>query len=155
MVVGRPRGVENEQDWWRLRNDCAPESFHGRFTVRHILAFGLATSLIAATVMVSISRAADEKPKYTIKEVMAAHKKGDLKKVLGGNASQAEKDKLVDMYKAMHAAEPPKGDKADWKKATKTALDAAEEVAAGKDGSLERLDKATKCGGCHKAHKPS
>lgn len=122
--------------------------------MRHMLTFGIGTLLIAAFVTAGISRAADEKPKYTIKEVMKAHKAGDLKKVLDGKANKEEKEKLVAMYEAMHAVKPPKGDEEHWKKKTESMVKAAKDVVADKAGAIEELKKATNCGECHKAHKP-
>ena len=55
--------------------------------MRRVLPLGL-LSLAFAVGLLPVLRAADEKPKYTIKEVMKeAHKEGLLKKVAGGNAS--------------------------------------------------------------------
>lgn len=122
--------------------------------MRHVLTFGLALALVG-TAVVSVTRAED-KPKYSIKEVMKAHKKGELReKVLSGTATDTEKQTLVDMYKAMEQADPPKGDKDHWKKLTKAMVKAAEDVRDKKEGATKELENATKCADCHKAHKPS
>ena len=103
-----------------------------------------------------VSRADDAKPEYTIKQVMKmAHKDGLLKKVTGGDGSEADAEKLLALYKAMAENEPPKGSQADWNKKTGALVEAAQEVVDGKDGSLAALKKAANCAACHKAHKPS
>ena len=121
--------------------------------MRHVLTFGLALALVG-TFVVSATQAADKK--YSIKDVMKAHKKGELReKVLAGTATAEEKQTLVDMYKAMNEAKPPKGDEENWKKLTGAMVTAAEHVRDNKDGAIKELENATKCGDCHKAHKPS
>jgi hypothetical protein len=98
--------------------------------------------------MVSLSLAADEKPKYTIKEVMKEAMKGGLcKKVATGKASKEEKDKLLEMFKALTQNKPPKGESDSWK--TKT--DALVSAANGDDGKA--LGKAANCMACHEVHK--
>src|SRR4030095_10850772 len=108
-----------------------------------VVAFGW----VAVTLVVR----AQDKPKYTIKEVMdAAHKKGKLRdKVTSGMASDEEKKQLVEYYEALAANKPPKGDDASWKEKTAELLAAAKEAAA---GNLDKL-KAINCGACHSAHK--
>jgi hypothetical protein len=93
----------------------------------------------------------DEKPKYTIKEVMAeAHKSGLLKKIQKGDADKADREKLAELYKALALSEPAKGDKEVWKKTTETMLkvatDAIADAGAGKKLKVD-------CGACHKAFK--
>lgn len=104
----------------------------------------------------SLLRAADEeKPKYTIKEVMQkAHKGGLLKKVADGKADDDDKKQLVDFYLALRKHKPPRGDEAEWKKKTEVILVAAKDVAAGKEGAEKKLQEAANCANCHKVHKP-
>lgn len=120
--------------------------------------------LLAACVLVafgwaaiSLSGAEDEKPQYTIKEVMkAVHAKGKLKdKVVAGTASAEEKKELVAYYEALAANKPPKGDAEAWKKGTALLVTAAKEAAEGKEGAADKLKSASNCAGCHKAHKGS
>ncbi len=89
----------------------------------------------------------DEKPKYTIKEVMAdAHKSGLWKKVAAGTAEKEDRQKLADLYKALMQSTPPKGDAEAWKKTTtemhKIAVDAIKDPEAGKKLKVN-------CGACH------
>lgn len=110
-----------------------------------VLALLLGTSFCAA------------EPKHSIKEVM---KKGHVPpksslvtKVIKGEASAEDKKLLVELYTSMDESEPPKGDKADWKKLTKALLDAAKAIEGGDEAAREKLNEAVNCGNCHRAHK--
>jgi surface antigen len=103
---------------------------------------------------VSLSGSAQDAKKPTIKEVMQVCMKGGLcGKVANGNASEEEKKKLAEMFAALHANTPPRGDEASWKEKTKALVDAANDVLAGKEGATDALKKAANCMGCHSAHK--
>ena len=112
---------------------------------------------IACGATYHVSRAADEaRPKYTIKEVMKlAHKDGLLKKVTSGQGSKEDAEKLVELYTAMCADKPPKGEESDWKTRTTALVQAAKDAAANKDGAKAELEKAANCAACHKLHKPA
>ena len=109
-----------------------------------IVAFGWVVITVTDTI-------AQEKAKYTTKEVMkAAHAKGKLRdKVASGTASDEEKKLLVEYYEALAANKPPKGDDASWKEKTAALLQAAKDAAAGNTDALKMVN----CQGCHKAHK--
>lgn len=98
---------------------------------------------------VGLSGAEDEKPKYTIKDVMkTAHKAGTLKdKVVNGTATDEEKKLLIAMYEAMATSKPPKGAEASWKEKTAALLVAA------KEGDVDKLKAASNCMACHREHK--
>jgi hypothetical protein len=123
-------------------------------TVRILLA-----ALFLSVVSVGAYSAANTKddPKYTIKDVMkAAHGKDGLKgKVSSGKASQEEKDKLVELYVALAANKPSKGDVAVWKEKTDPIVVAAKAIAADKDApkAIADLNKATMCKSCHEVFK--
>jgi hypothetical protein len=115
---------------------------------------GVAALFIAATVLVD--GMAQDKSKYTIKDVMKkAHKEGLLKTVLGGGASMADRESLAEMYTALGQNKPPKGDAASWKEKTDAlAKDAKALVKDGKDkDAISGLKKSSNCMGCHSAHK--
>lgn len=106
---------------------------------------------------------ADEAPKLSIKKVMdEAHKppKGMddapslYNKVKSGDATDAEKKKLVELYTALAADHPKLNDDDDWKTRTEAMVAAAKEVEAGKEGGVNALKKAADCKECHKLHKP-
>jgi hypothetical protein len=89
----------------------------------------------------------DEKPKYTIKEVIKeAHKSGLWKKVKDGTAEKADREKLAELYKALMLSKPPKGDADEWKKTTEVMLKVATDAIADADaGKKLKVD----CGACH------
>ncbi len=115
----------------------------------------LAVAIVAATLpALRAEEDKNEKPKFTIKQVMEkANKMGLQKKVVGGSASQAEKDELVELYTALAKGKPEKGDEKSWKDKTENLLKAAKDVAAGKEGATQALAKAANCKGCHSVHK--
>lgn len=116
-------------------------------------------TLIAAILGGAYSFAQDgekEKPKYSIKDVMNKANKGKsslLKKIIAGDADQAEKMELLDMYISLLENKPSKGDQASWQKMAGTATLAAAKVAVGREGAAAELGAATKCAACHKLHK--
>src|SRR5262245_29067267 len=109
------------------------------------VAFGLA-------VLVGVNDA-QEKAKFTIKEVMAKAmnapkgEKSLCAKVASGEATAAEKEQLVELFTALHANMPKKGEADSWKQRTEALL------AAAKSGDGKALKAAADCAGCHKLHK--
>ncbi|MAU06344.1 MAG: hypothetical protein CL919_00460 [Deltaproteobacteria bacterium] len=104
--------------------------------------------------LATVVLAADEKPKHTIKQVMkVAMKDGLCKKVAGGKASQADKNKLLDAFLSLLDNKPPKGDAASWNAKAGGLVIAAAKIAVGRKGGEAALKKAANCGACHKAHK--
>ena len=92
--------------------------------MRRVFPVALMSLAFVAAGAFSLLRAADEKPKHTIKDVMKAHKK--LRdKVLDGSASADDKKKLSELYAELGENDPPKGDKANWKKLTEALAKAA------------------------------
>lgn len=101
------------------------------------------------------SKAADDKPEYTIKEVMKeAHKGGLLKKVASGQGSKADAERLLVLYKALAANKPPKGPEESWKEKTTALVEAAQAAVDGDSDAAAKLKKASNCAACHKVHKP-
>jgi hypothetical protein len=125
-----------------------------KYAVPALAAVGLLAGL-------ALSRAADDKPKYSIKEVMQKAHKDDkdnnvvsiFSKIKAGSASDDEKKQLVELYAALGQNKPPKGDADSWKTKTDALLTAAKEVADGKDAGVANLKKAADCGACHSVHK--
>ena len=98
--------------------------------------------------------AQDDKPKYTVKEVMdKAHKQGLLGKVTKGEASKEDKTQLVELYTALGKNKVTKGGEASWKEKTDALLAAAKEAAEDKAGAADKLKKASNCKDCHSVHK--
>ena len=119
---------------------------------------GLVLSAFALVLVASGNDAgdkkSDEKPKYTISEVMQKAMKGGLcGKVAKGKATEAEQKELAAFFLALHQNTPPKGDADSWKAKTSALKNAAEGVLAGKKGAVAALGKAANCAACHKVHK--
>jgi surface antigen len=105
-------------------------------------------------VVITVTGTAQEKAKYTTKEVMQkAHKGGLMKKVAEGKASADEKKQLLEFYEALAANKPPKGDEAEWKVKTSAIVAAARAAAEGDATAGEKLQATVKCMECHQAHK--
>ncbi|MCP4191986.1 MAG: hypothetical protein GY768_15345 [Planctomycetaceae bacterium] len=111
-------------------------------------------SLPLASLVTADDASEKPKPKYTIKEVMKnVNKKGLLKKVTSGEASQEEKVMLLDNYISLIENTPKKGDANSWQKLSGSAALAAGKVVAGRDGAIEELKVASNCKACHSVHK--
>lgn len=123
--------------------------------MRKALGLVVLGALAAASVGLGLVGAADDdKPKYTIKEVMKDAQKGGLyKKVAEGKASKEEKEKLIEYYVALGKQKPPKGDDKSWKEKTEALLTAAKACAKDEKGAGEKLAKAADCMTCHSSHK--
>jgi hypothetical protein len=116
----------------------------------------VAVTLSLGMVIVALDcPAGQDKPKFTISEVMQqAHKGGLLKKVQEGKANDEDAKLLVDYYKALTLNKPPMGDEAAWKKQTEAMLAAAKLLADGKkDEGIAALKKEVNCAKCHKMFK--
>ena len=117
--------------------------------VRIALSLGLAALLLTASYA-----GAEDKPKMTIKEVMKiVAKEKLLAKVTDDKGTAEDKKKLLEAFEELAKNKPSKGDPENWKKLTGTIVTAAKGVVDGKEGSIDALKKATKCGDCHSAHK--
>ena len=119
----------------------------------------MGAALLALAFAATLGAAADDKdeaPKHKIKDVMkVCMKEGLCKKVASGEASDEEKEKLVEMFAALAKNKAPKGDAKSWEEKTAALLKAAKECAEGKDGAGKALQAAANCAACHKAHKPA
>jgi hypothetical protein len=101
------------------------------------------------------------KPKHTIKEVMhGAHLpteeggKSLRDRVLAGDASPEDKQKLLDFYISLAENEPPRGELEAFQKKTRAVVLAAAKMVVGREGADKELNAATNCAACHKDHKP-
>ena len=115
-------------------------------------------SLVAALVCGGGAMAVNYHPvaPKTVKEVMKiAHdqKEGLLPKIKGGNATDAEKKQLLDLYLDMLEGSPKKGDKDEFRALTNTLVLSAAKVVVGREGAIDELNKAADCKGCHSKHK--
>jgi hypothetical protein len=124
--------------------DGTPVINRWRKNVRIALSLGLMALFVTAGYL-----RADDKPKYTVKEVMKECKpKGVIKKVLAGEGTDADKKKTLELFQALAAAKP-KGDADSWKKFNDPIVAAAKDVVDGKDGAVAALKKAANCSDCH------
>jgi len=123
--------------------------------MKNLIAWSAALAFVCSTAFVLSAHA--QEAKFKIKEVMAKCMKPGgpelCKKVAGGGATAEEKKELVEMFTALAANKPPKGEEASWKEFTGALLSAAKEAHEGKDGAGDKLKKAANCAGCHKAHR--
>ena len=115
------------------------------------------TIAILSVTATQLTRAAEAKAKYTIKEVMKATNKGDAsigKRVAQGMGTAEDFAKLVEYYSALPQCTPEKGDKASWDSKSAALLKAAQGLKPGDAASLAAYKKAANCKACHSAHKP-
>jgi hypothetical protein len=102
---------------------------------------------------------AADKDKSPIKDFMQqCHKapKGTdplCKKAQDGNATKEELKKLLDGYRVIAAAKPPRGEEASWKERTSKLVKAAEALSKGEADAAAKYKAAVNCKGCHSAHK--
>lgn len=119
----------------------------------------VASLTLAGGVLLRPVLAADAK-EDPIKQVMKLHHKAPkgtdptCKKASDGQASADELKKLVEGYKAIAAAKPPKGDDASWKEKTSKLLAAAESLQKGDADGVAKYKAAVNCKACHSVHKP-
>jgi hypothetical protein len=110
--------------------------------------------LLAFTASSSGALQDKDKPKYTIKEVMAkAHKGGLRQKVLDGKATDAERKELVELYTSLAMNAPPKGDAKAFKEKAEQIRDLAKLVEKGDKDAVKKLEEATNCKSCHSVYK--
>lgn len=80
--------------------------------------------------------------------------KGALAKtVYTGKATAKQKEELLELFKDLAKAKPPKGTEKDWKKKTGALVDAARDQVDGKSGAEPQIKKAANCKACHDAHR--
>ena len=100
------------------------------------------------------------KPKHAIKDVMREAHVGPeggmslLMRVVGGNASDEEKQQLLDLYISLAENEPPRGELKAFQDKTRPIIIAAAKVVVGREGAGAELRKAVNCAACHRDHKP-
>jgi hypothetical protein len=115
-----------------------------------VLAGVFALTLSIAGLSDAGPRPDDDPIKTAMKEAM---KGGLCKNVAEGKASPDEKKKLVELFKGMLEAKPPKGDEGSWKEKCEALVKAAEAAVAGKSDASAQLKTAANCKACHDVHK--
>jgi hypothetical protein len=125
-----------------------------------LFAAALAAAFVLGNRGSAVDKDAKDKPKLDIEAIMEKAHEGEAKslrnRVISGKAEKKDAEELLSLYTELSKNDPPKGDKAAWKKKTAIILVAAKKVAVNpKDAaSLGALEKATACAACHKEHKP-
>lgn len=93
----------------------------------------------------------------TISDVMNQANKGQdslLKAVLGGEATEEQKQELVRLYEALPGQKPPMGPEEEWVMKTDALVAAAKAVAEGQEDGLQQLRQASNCKACHSTFRP-
>jgi hypothetical protein len=96
-------------------------------------------------------------PKYSISDVMKKAHKGEgalIKKVTGGKGTKEDASQLLELYQALAANKPPRGEQADWDTRTAALIKAAESAVKGDPGAADALKAAADCKACHTLHRP-
>ena len=125
--------------------------------MRNWVRFGMLMAVsIAVAATFLLDGTAQDKAKYTIKEVMKkAHKEGVLQNAVAGKATKEQLESLVEMYNSLTQNKPPKGEAASWKEKTDAMVTGAKVLLKdSKDkAAAATLKKAADCKGCHSVHK--
>src|SRR5688500_2031040 len=87
--------------------------------------------------------------RYTIKDVMiTAYKEKLANKIVKGEATPDEKQRLLVLYEALAKTLPPRGDATSWRKKTSELVRAAEAAVEGEATAPILLKKTMECGAC-------
>ena len=123
-------------------------------TVKYFVLAALTLGVLGG--LATYQAADNEKPKYSIEEIMDKAHKGKnslFKKVVSGNANADQKKDLLGLYEDLAKNKPPKGSQDDWKKRTTAMVSAAKEAVDGKPGAGPKIAKAASCKACHDLHR--
>ena len=74
-------------------------------------------------------------------------------KIIDGTVSEDDLKKALELYKAMAATKPPKGEAGAFKDKVAKLIAATEDVVAKKDGAGPAYKQAANCKACHSDHK--
>jgi hypothetical protein len=121
--------------------------------MKSIVSGTLAIALLAGVCFSAYAQGDKKAEPTSIKEVMKIAMKGGLaKKVIAGEADDAEKKQLLELLADLSDGKPKKGDEAEWTARTNAAVAAAAKMSLGRDAA-DALKAAVDCAACHKAHK--
>lgn len=115
----------------------------------------LALAVLAGGV-VSANRFAPKAISDIMEEAHEGGKDSLRARVVAGKGTAEDAKKLLALYEDLGKNDPPKGEKAAWKKKTDAIVVAAKKVAEKPEDPKFKaaLDQATICNNCHKDHKP-
>lgn len=127
---------------------------------KHLKFAAVALTAVLFTAGSAATQLNAETPEEAVKEFMkSCHKapKGVdpvCKKAVDGTASKEEIKKLIEGYKVMAKAKPPKGEMASWKEKTGKLVAASQALAKGGPEAQAKYKEAVNCKACHSEHKP-
>ena len=99
----------------------------------------------------------EKKALWEIEDIMETTHKGKVsvvKKVIAGEATNAEIKLLLEQYLTLERLTPPQGELDLWKTKTAALTKATAGIVAGVEGSRKALEEAVNCKACHKTYKP-
>ena len=99
----------------------------------------------------------EKKALWEIEDIMETTHKGKVsvvKKVIAGEATDAEIKLLLEQYLTLERLTPPQGELDLWKTKTAALTKATAGIVAGVEGSRKALEEAVNCKACHKTYKP-
>jgi hypothetical protein len=70
-------------------------------------------------------------------------------RVLSGQATQREQARLLELYRQLEQATPPRGSPGEWRRLTTPLVEAMDGVTTGREGAREQLARALNCQTCH------
>jgi hypothetical protein len=85
--------------------------------------------------------------------MITAFKEKLARRVIQGDASTDDKERLLTLYQALAEAKPPRGSHASWQKKTEALVQAAQAAIQGQPDAPVLLKKTMECGACHSRHK--
>lgn len=102
----------------------------------------------------TIEMPAEDISKVSIKDVMiTVYKEKLANKVIAGEASYEEKERLLVLYEVLADRKPPRGNLQHWQRRTSALVKAAQAAVDGRDEAPNLLKKSMECGACHTSHK--
>ncbi len=123
----------------------------GRFWLR-LASAALAGFLLSDAQVFALDNARERE--YTIKDVMMTAYKGKLaNKVIKGEATLDDKQRLLKLYEALAENSPPRGSSKSWQMKTDALVQAAQAALEGQPNAPQLLKKTMECGECHSRHK--
>ena len=126
-------------------------------TVKYWLLAALSVSLVGVSIA---EEKKDDKKPASIKDIMKKFHNGPKGEKLSdkfaeGKTTEEETKAILAAYEDLGKNKPPKGDEELWKQRTTALLNAAQDIAAKKEGAADAFSKAIACGVCHQTFKPA
>lgn len=110
-------------------------------------------ALLSLAILIQTGSAVQTGSVHDIMEAANEGKNSLYDRVSEGKGTPEETRKLAELYQALPALKPAKGDAKSWKEKSTALAVAAKDVADKKAGAIERLKTAANCKACHSVHK--